>query len=95
MKIRIVIILLPAVLTLALTACGSERETDQIQLDGTSWVLVAYDKTKPIEGTAPRLLFHTGQIYSSADCNTIGGGYSIEGDRKRQKATEFISVRST
>lgn len=73
--------MLSAALTLALTACGGEGGTEQFQLDGTSWMLVAYDQSKPIEGTTPTLLFHTGQVYSSVDCNTIGGGYSTEGDR--------------
>jgi heat shock protein HslJ len=73
--------LLSAALILALTACGGESGTGRFQLDGTSWVLVAYDQLKPIESTTPPLLFDTGQVYSGVNCKTIGGGYSVEGNR--------------
>lgn len=70
------------ILAVSLTACGSnDSGTEEVQLDGTSWVLIAYRKTSPIAGTEPTLNFQDGQASGKASCNSYGGGYTVEGDR--------------
>jgi heat shock protein HslJ len=72
----------PILLLLALTACsGMPRPT----LDGSEWLSTAVTEDgadRPlVDGTRIRLSFTDGQLGASAGCNTMGGGYRIEGGR--------------
>ena len=70
---------LPVVLLLA--ACTASPGPT---LDGTEWVSVAVTEDgsdRPlVDGTQIRLGFVDGQLSASAGCNTMGGGYRIDGD---------------
>lgn len=50
-------------------------------LDGTSWELYAYRKTKSIPGTKITAVFADGQIRGSAGCNQYGAAYQVDGER--------------
>lgn len=72
----------PILLVLALTACsGMPGPT----LDGSEWLSTAVTEDgadRPlVDGTRIRLGFTDGQLGASAGCNTMGGGYRIEGGR--------------
>ena len=49
-------------------------------LDGTSWKLVAYRKTRPIAGRDLTVRFNSGRIFGEAGCNRFEGSYSVHGD---------------
>ena len=61
-----------------MTACGENTNKDP--LDGTSWTLFAYRKSKPIEGTTATIEFTDGQISGSSGCNSYFGSYKIVAD---------------
>lgn len=69
-------------LLLALAACTAVPGPT---LDGTEWLSVAVTEDgvdRPLaDGTQIRLSFTDGQLGASAGCNTMGGGYRIEGGR--------------
>lgn len=65
---------------LALAACSGPGSTTSDPLDGTSWVLMAYRKTRPIPGTTITAVFEDGQVHGSAGCNSYGGSYQVSGD---------------
>lgn len=65
------------VLLLLLAGCSLIPGADP--LDGTSWVLVSYDKNRPIEGTTLTAEFKDGQIGGSSGCNSYGGTYEVNG----------------
>jgi heat shock protein HslJ len=67
------------VFTLALAGCGLMPAADP--LDGTSWVLISYDKNQPIEGTSLTAKFSDGQVGGSSGCNSYGGSYEVSGDK--------------
>jgi heat shock protein HslJ len=50
-------------------------------LDGTSWILMAYRKSKPLEGTTITAVFEDGQIHGSAGCNSYSAAYEVNGDK--------------
>ena len=62
------------------TACGGGESVSSDPLDGTSWVLYAYRKTKPITGTTITLEFTERGFRGSAGCNSYSGGYQVRGD---------------
>ena len=74
-----IITLLGGLLLLA-TACSLADAGDSNALDGTSWVLFAYRKTKPIPGTRITIEFEQKKFRGSAGCNSYSGGYQIQGD---------------
>ena len=49
-------------------------------LDGTTWELVFYRKTAPIEGTVITATFDHGMVLGSMGCNTYGAPYTTEGN---------------
>jgi heat shock protein HslJ len=71
--------LLVAILTF-LSACTLVDQPSEDPLDGTSWVLFAYGKTKPIDGTRITAEFMDGEIRGSAGCNSYFGSYKIDGN---------------
>jgi heat shock protein HslJ len=50
-------------------------------LEGTSWELIAYRKTKPIPGTTITATFEGGRVSGSAGCNAYSAEYQIKGER--------------
>jgi heat shock protein HslJ len=73
---------LVTLILLVLSACGKAdpatgNTTTGDPLNGTSWVLVAYRKTKPLSGTTITATFEDGQVRGSAGCNTYGGSYKV------------------
>jgi heat shock protein HslJ len=63
-------------LTILLSACGSIGGDP---LDGTSWELYAYRKSRPIEGSHITITFEDGQVRGSSGCNSYGGEYIVSG----------------
>jgi heat shock protein HslJ len=49
-------------------------------LDGTSWILTAYRKTQPIDGTTITATFQNGEINGSAGCNSYFASYQVKGN---------------
>ncbi len=69
-----------AFLLIILTACSALPD-NKYSLEGTSWELYAYRKTRPIEGRAITIRFDDGKVSGSAGCNTFGGSYQVDGDK--------------
>lgn len=69
------------IIAMLLTACGGSGMVDQsASLDGTSWVLTAFNKNRPLVGREPTILFKDGQASGTTGCNSYGGGYQLKGD---------------
>ena len=79
MKKGMALIVLIGVLALSLAGCGRAGANSD-PLEGTSWVLMAYRKSKPIAGTTITATFEDGRVYGSSGCNTYGGSYQVRGD---------------
>ena len=80
MKTRIAaLITLVGIVALALTACSPPAVVSADSLEGTSWELTTYGKTKPIEGTTITAKFEEGQVHGSSGCNTYFGSYEVSG----------------
>ncbi len=62
-----------------LTGCSAFPAVDP--LDGTSWELYSYRKSRPIEGSTLTISFEDRQIHGSAGCNSYGGSYRLVGDK--------------
>ncbi len=76
MKIRLLIhYVFIGILFLMLVGCSG---TDP--LDGTSWILTAYRKTQPIDGTTITATFQNGEINGSAGCNSYFASYQVKGN---------------
>lgn len=73
----IVLVVLVGMFTFLLAACNGVNPAPDDPLDGTSWVLMAYRKTRPIPGTIITATFEDGQIHGSAGCNSYGGSYQV------------------
>ena len=78
MKRVVIIGVLIVILAVSLTGCGGAG-TNSDPLDGTSWVLTAYRKSKPIAGTSITATFEGGRVYGSSGCNTYNGSYQVKG----------------
>lgn len=50
-------------------------------LDGTSWELYAFRKTRPIDGPTLTISFENGQVGGNAGCNSYGGSYEVDGEK--------------
>ncbi len=68
------------IITILVTACGGSPVED-VSLEGTTWVLTAYNKNRPLEGTQPTIHFEDGQVSGNASCNSYGGSYEVQGDK--------------
>jgi len=77
---QVVIVALAGVILLSAAACAAPGPAASDPLDGTSWVLMAYRKTRPIPGTTITAIFEDGQVRGSAGCNSYGGSYQVSGD---------------
>jgi heat shock protein HslJ len=62
---------------LSLAACGGVDSATSDPLDGTSWVLTAYRKSRPIPETTITAMFEDGQVRGSAGCNSYSGLYQV------------------
>jgi heat shock protein HslJ len=60
-----------------LSACTGSSQTD---LEGTAWVLAAFDKNSPIEGTILTIEFEGDQVSGNTGCNLFSGSYEVDGD---------------
>lgn len=80
MKTRIAALTtLIGIVALVLTACSPPAVVSADPLEGTSWELTTYGKTKPIEGTTITAKFEEGQVHGSSGCNTYFGSYEVSG----------------
>ena len=75
-----VMVALAGALIVSLMACSGARSASDDPLDGTSWTLMAYRKTRPIPGTTITATFEDGQVHGSAGCNSYGGSYQVSDD---------------
>jgi heat shock protein HslJ len=81
MKSRVVTVcVLAGVLALALSGCDGAGSAAGDPLEGTSWVLVAYRKSRPISGTTITATFEEGRVHGSSGCNSYSGSYRVRGD---------------
>jgi heat shock protein HslJ len=81
MRLRYIITLTPfVVLLLLLSACAGDETTPNDPLNGTSWRLFAYRKTKPLDGTEISANFEEGFVRGSAGCNSYGAPYQLDGE---------------
>ena len=67
-------------LLLLLSAC-SGAPVPEDPLADTAWELMAYRKSKPIEGTITTLVFEDGRVHGSAGCNSYRGDYQLDGEQ--------------
>jgi len=74
------ILTLTGIVVLLLAACGSADSPVSDPLDGTSWVLTAYRKSKPIPGTTMTAAFEESKIGGSAGCNSYSATYQVVDD---------------
>jgi heat shock protein HslJ len=79
-KKYVAVVVLAGIAILALAACQRVDSAAGDPLDGTSWVLMAYRKTRPISGTTITATFEDGQVRGSAGCNSYSGSYQVSGD---------------
>ena len=77
-KLRIALVI--SIFAIMLSACAWSSPTGQPDLEGTTWVLTAFNQNHPVEGTQPIITFEDGQVSGNASCNLFGGSYQIKGD---------------
>ena len=75
--------LLLLIVTLAFAACSPAGGTSgsPTTLDGHGYLSTDVQGADLVPGTQVRLAFIDGNLSAHAGCNTMGGGYAIEGDR--------------
>jgi heat shock protein HslJ len=78
MRKLVTVIVLCGILALSLAGCCGVASGDP--LDGTSWELMAYRKSRPIPGTTVTATFEDGQIHGSGGCNIYSGSYRVKRD---------------
>lgn len=87
---RIAVII--SIFAITLNACAGSSPTGHPDLEGTSWVLTALNKNRPIGGTQPTIQFENGQVSGNAGCNHFGGSYQIKGDTISFSALEMTEM---
>ena len=80
-KFNLVLIILIFVIAFLLAFCKENADSVSDPLNGTSWVLYAYRKSKPLPETTITAIFEDGQIRGSAGCNSFSGDYSVRGGK--------------
>jgi heat shock protein HslJ len=80
-KMLIALLALAVMLALGSVGCSSGPPHDSSSLDGTSWVLSTYGKSRPLPGTTITVVFEKGYIKGLSGCNHYSGSYRINGDR--------------
>jgi len=68
------------IVVFVLSACSGGLQTNQIDLDGSTWVLSAFSNDTAIVGNPPTLEFEGDMVSGNASCNTYGGSYQIKGE---------------
>ena len=68
------------ILAMLLASCGGAAD-QSASLDGTSWILTAYNKNRPETGREPTISFEDGQVSGNTGCNHYGGDYEVDGDK--------------
>jgi heat shock protein HslJ len=63
-----------------LMACSNSKPLADDPLNGTSWELVFYRKSRVIEGRSITAKFDAGEVQGSAGCNSYSGSYQVVGD---------------
>ena len=76
---KIYTVALACILALLAGCSGFSFPSDP--LEGTSWELYAYSKTRPIEGSTLTISFEDGQVSGSSGCNSYGGSYKVSGKK--------------
>ncbi len=76
-------ILLFCSLILLFSACTPQSSITEADLEGVTWVLTAYNDSRPIEGREPIIEFAQGQVSGTTGCNHYGGSYQINGNEIR------------
>jgi heat shock protein HslJ len=78
MKIKsTIIVILAGTIVLSLAACSGINPVKSDPLEGTSWVLTAYRKSRPIPETSITATFEEGRVHGSAGCNSYSGSYQV------------------
>lgn len=77
---HIFLVILFGMLALIFTACNAVETASGDPLDGTSWVLQYYRKTKAITEPPITATFEGGEVHGSAGCNSYRGSYQVDGD---------------
>lgn len=73
------LILVSLLLLLAPACFAGDAAVEASQLAGPEWILVAYRKSRPIEGTEITATFDDGQVSGSGGCNHYFGSYDVQG----------------
>lgn len=73
------ILALVGIVVFVLAACSADSPASD-PLDGTSWVLMAYRKSRPVPGTTMTATFEEGTIRGSAGCNSYSATYQVVDD---------------
>ena len=76
--LRIAVVI--SIFAIMLSACAGSSPTGQPDLEGTAWMLAAFNQNRPIEGTQLTITFEDGQVSGNAGCNSYGGSYQVKGD---------------
>ncbi len=69
----------PADTTADSTATEESMPASDLDLDGTSWTSTGADGQELVEGSTVALSFADGSISINAGCNTMFGGYTLDG----------------
>ena len=77
-KLRIAVEI--SIFAIMLSACAWSSSTGQPDLEGTTWVLTAFNQNHPIEGTQPTITIEDGQVSGNASCNLFGGSCQVKRD---------------
>ncbi len=75
------IVLLALVVIVAACSSSGAPSPSPASLDGRIYLSTTIDGADLVPGTRIRLSFVDGNLSANAGCNTIGGAYSIEGNR--------------
>ena len=79
MKILRITVLI-TIFTIMMSACVGGSPASEPNLEDTTWLLMTYNDTRPIDGTQPTIQFEDGQVSGNAGCNSYGGSYQVKGD---------------
>jgi len=68
------------IIVIILSACSGGLPTNQVDLDGSAWVLTTINNDTAIIGNSPTLAFEDDMVSGNASCNTYSGSYQVEGE---------------
>ena len=77
---------------LASSRCQNNEGKQADPLQGSTWELLAYRETKPIEGTFITAEFQDGQVRGTGGCNTYSGSYQIDGSQIKFEAFGWTAM---